>query len=196
MSRLLRTILVFLCVLPLALREGAFAQNANDFMRMFGGFIQQGMVQAAQSEWRRLPPNELSCLDQGLRQQGASIDALVNHGVMPSDPRLSQLRSNCRVQIGQQSAPPVGAQPSPYVVDGLALYGHVRPESQAYQQYQCSPSEKFPGFTGVTKRRRKGPIAGKSFHRIQFCTTRMAKRSMSIAISNPHFSVRMTSEQK
>jgi hypothetical protein len=35
---------------------------------------------------------------------------------------------------------------SPYVVDGLALGAQVKPGSQPYQQYQCSPSDQFTGF--------------------------------------------------
>jgi hypothetical protein len=42
-------------------------------------------------------------------------------------------------------------QPSPYVVDGLALGGKVRFESEAYKEYQCTASEKFPGFTWCHK---------------------------------------------
>jgi TonB family protein len=145
--------LAFLCVLPLVLSTSAFAQNANDFMRTFGGIVQQAMVQAAQAEWRRLPPNELSCVDQGLRQQGASVDALANRGVLPSDPRLRQLRANCRGPI-VPTAQPLN-QSSPYVVDGLALGGQVVFESQTYRQYHCTPSEKFPGFTWCHKEETK-----------------------------------------
>ena len=43
------------------------------------------------------------------------------------------------------------SQPSPYVVDGLALGSQVRFESEAYKQYTCNPSEKFPGFTWCHK---------------------------------------------
>jgi hypothetical protein len=66
--------LLFLCVLPLFLSTNAIAQNVNDFLQMFGGVMQQAMRQAAQAEWHRLPASELSCLDQSLRQQGASVD--------------------------------------------------------------------------------------------------------------------------
>jgi serine protease Do len=45
------------------------------------------------------------------------------------------------------------SQEPPYVVDGLALYGHVRFESEAYKQYHCTPSEKFSGFTWCHKER-------------------------------------------
>ena len=123
--------------LQLILSTGAFAQNPNDFLNLFGAMMQQGMRQSAQTEWRKLSQTELSCLGRELKSQETSIDALINSGVMPSDPRISQLRSNCRAQVGQQYIPPVSGQSSPYIVDGLALYGQVRLERQAYQEYQC-----------------------------------------------------------
>src|SRR6476620_3082164 len=49
--------------------------------------------------------------------------------------------------VAQQTTP----DSSLFLVDGLALYGHVRFESQAYREYQCSPSDKFPGFTWCHK---------------------------------------------
>ena len=49
---------------------------------------------------------------------------------------------NKLVEIPQPS--PVAA--SPYVVDGLALGGHVKSGNQAYQPYQCKPSDQFSGF--------------------------------------------------
>ena len=61
--------LAFSYGLLLALSTAPFAQNANDFMQMFGGMMQQAMRQAAQSEWRRVSPSELSCLDQTLGQK-------------------------------------------------------------------------------------------------------------------------------
>lgn len=124
----------------------AFAQNVNEMLNMFRGAIQQGMRQAASSEWRKVPPTEIACIDQDLRQQGASVEILVNRGILPSDPRLSQLRSNCQSQ-GSQGVQQAATQSSPYVVDGLALGGQVRPNSEAYKKYQCGPSDKFPGFT-------------------------------------------------
>jgi hypothetical protein len=35
---------------------------------------------------------------------------------------------------------------SPYVVDGLALGAQAKPGNHPYQQYQCNPSDAFPGF--------------------------------------------------
>jgi hypothetical protein len=50
---------------------------------------------------------------------------------------------------------PSNAPSSPYIVDGLPLGGRVVFESQAYKQYHCSPSEKFPGFTWCHKEETK-----------------------------------------
>jgi hypothetical protein len=90
-----------LCVLPLVLSTSTLAQNINDFQRTFGGVVQQALRQAPHSEWQRMPPAEFSCLDQNLRQQGASVDALTSRGALPADSRLAQLRSNCRGQLAQ-----------------------------------------------------------------------------------------------
>ncbi len=53
------------------------------------------------------------------------------------------------------------AQPSSYVVDGLALGAQVSFESEAYRQYQCAPSE-HPGLTWChkekTEKTRRGEV--------------------------------------
>ncbi|MGO9845259.1 MAG: hypothetical protein ACLPKT_01250 [Methylocella sp.] len=146
--------LAFLSVVVLLWSTSAFAQNVNDLLNLFGGAIQQGYGQAVQSEWRRLPPAELSCLDKALGQRGASVNTLASRGVTPSDPWVAQLRSSCQSQIVQSPQPAITQSP-PYVVDGLALGGEVRFESDAYKQYQCGPSEKFPGFTWCHKQETK-----------------------------------------
>jgi hypothetical protein len=73
----------------------ALAQNINDLLTIFGGEKQRAARQA-QVEWRRLPPAEMSCIDQGLRRKGSSVEALVRRGVRPSAARLIELRSSCR----------------------------------------------------------------------------------------------------
>ena len=90
---------------------------------------------------------------------------------------MSKLFAFLCVLLSTSTFDPAAAQPSPYVVDGLALGGKVRFESQEYQQYHCSTERgNSLDSPGVTKKKtRKGPIAGKSFQLIQFCTTRMAR---------------------
>jgi hypothetical protein len=74
----------------------ALAQNINDLLTIFGGDRQRATRQAAQAEWRRLPPAEITCIDQRLRRKGSSVEALVRRGVKPSAGRLIELRSSCR----------------------------------------------------------------------------------------------------
>jgi hypothetical protein len=74
----------------------ASAQNINDVMRLFGGVMQNAIVQAAYSEWRKLPENELACIDQFLRQRGTSLEAAIRQGINPQDTRISSARAACR----------------------------------------------------------------------------------------------------
>jgi hypothetical protein len=46
--------IAFLCALPLILSTSTFAQNINDFLRTFGGIVEQALRQAAQSDWQKL----------------------------------------------------------------------------------------------------------------------------------------------
>jgi hypothetical protein len=124
----------------------ATARNINYFQ-----IIPGGVGQPTQAEWRRLPQPEISCLNGTLRQQGGSVDDLINRGVMPSDPRLSQLRSNCRRQIAQRPKPAqppriITAQLPRFIAEGLAIGGRVRFEDKTNRQDQCIPSE-FSGFS-------------------------------------------------
>ena len=73
----------------------AFAQNINDLLTIFGGDRQRA-ARHAQTEWRRLPPAEMACIDQRLRRKGSSVEALIRRGVKPSAVRLIELRSSCR----------------------------------------------------------------------------------------------------
>jgi uncharacterized protein YcgL (UPF0745 family) len=153
-----------LCVLVRGLRLGliliagsttAFAQNANDIVNIFGGLIRSAVVQAALTEWRKIPNDEVSCVDQNLRQQGTSLQVAIQQGMTPSDPRIAGSRSACRNVVVQQPNPPTqnNYRPSVYVVDGLALGGQVKFDSEAYQSYNCMPSEQFEGFTWCQKKR-------------------------------------------
>ena len=53
--------------------SASFAQSSRDLMNMFGAIMQSAMVQATQTEWRKLPPITLTCVDETLRQRGISV---------------------------------------------------------------------------------------------------------------------------
>ncbi len=96
--------LAFLCVLQLVSSTSAFAQNTNDFIYIFRGVVQQAIIREAQLQWRQLPPSEIDCIDQALRQHGASVDFLITRGLPPTDPRLAPYRANCPGEIAPQRA--------------------------------------------------------------------------------------------
>ena len=85
----------FILITVMEATNPALAQNINDLLTIFGGEKQRAARQA-QVEWRRLPPAEMVCIDQGLRRKGSSVEALVRRGVKPSAARLIELRSSCR----------------------------------------------------------------------------------------------------
>jgi predicted aspartyl protease/peptidoglycan hydrolase-like protein with peptidoglycan-binding domain len=94
------------CVTTLALCSTVSAQNANNFIQLFGGMMQQAARQAALAEWQRLPQPETLCMDNALRRIGYSVGVMIQHGVMPNDPRISSVRLACRATIA--STPSAG----------------------------------------------------------------------------------------
>jgi hypothetical protein len=83
------------------------------------------------------------------------VEALIQRGVLPSDPRLANERSNCQRQFEQQEAQPTGRQRSVYAVRGVALGATVPFGSSAYREYECGPSDQFDGFTWCQKTRKE-----------------------------------------
>jgi hypothetical protein len=83
----------------------AFAQDASDMMRLFGGMMQSAITQASQAEWKKLPQSEMSCVDQNLRQQGQSLQSVIQQGITPSDPRVAGSRSACGNRVAQRAVP-------------------------------------------------------------------------------------------
>ncbi len=130
----------------------ALAQDPDDFLRTFGTITQPATVQATEAAWAKLPSKEVGCINDALHQQGGSVEALIQRGVLPSDPRLANERSNCQKQSERQEPP--GSQRSVYAVGGVALGATVQSESSAYREYKCGPSDQFDGFTWCQKTRK------------------------------------------
>jgi hypothetical protein len=152
-----------LCLLGCA--SSALAQGPDDFLRTFGTITQPATVQATQAAWAKLPSEETGCINDALYQQGGSVEALIQRGVLPSDPRLANERSNCQKQSERHEPQPTGSQRSVYAVGGVALGATVQSESSAYREYKCGPSDQFDGFTWCQKTR-KGKERRGSFNAI------------------------------
>jgi hypothetical protein len=95
MGRRSSTVAAFMVIAVMEATNPAYAQNTSDPLTQFGGDKQRAARQA-EAEWRRLPPAEMSCINQRLRHKGSSVEALVRRGVKPSAARLIELRSSCR----------------------------------------------------------------------------------------------------
>jgi len=115
---------------------------------------QPATVQATQAAGAKLPSREVGCINDALHQQGGSVEVLIQRGVLPSDPRLANERSNCQKQFERQESQPTGSQRSVYTVGGVALGARVQSESSAYREYKCGPSDQFDGFTWCQKTRK------------------------------------------
>ena len=122
---------------------------------MFGGMVLQGMSRVAMSEWQKLPPDQVTCIDENLRRQNTSVTLLVMQGVVPSAPWLGQIRVKCANQDVRAQQPETPQVPAAYAVDGLALGAKVRFDSKAYAEYRCGLSEKFEGLVWCHKEQTK-----------------------------------------
>ena len=146
--------------------HGAVAQQ-RELMEMFGNFVRSGVAVATQQAWQQLPPNELSCTDQILRERGFSVNQAIQEGVNPSDPRVSYARTACRTSVGQSSnasnrgsGSPSGANASIYSVDGLTLGARVAFGTATYTEYSCGPSSQFVGFTWCQRKKNERGARG------------------------------------
>jgi len=122
--------------------------------------MQPATVQATQAAWAKLPSKEVGCINDALYQQGGSLEALIQRGVLPSDPRLANERSNCQKQSERQEPQPTASERSLYAVGGVALGATVQPGSSVYREYKCVPSDQFDGFTWCQKTRKGGERRG------------------------------------
>jgi hypothetical protein len=148
-----------LCLLGSA--SSALAQGPDDFLRTFGTIKQPATVQATQAAWAELPSEQAGCINDALYQQGGSVEALIQRGVLPSDSRLANARSNCQNQFERQDPQPTGGQSSAYAVSDVALGATVKFGSSAYKEYRCAPSDQFDGFTWCQKTRKGKERRGK-----------------------------------
>jgi hypothetical protein len=138
-----------------AISQAAPAQTPDDVMSFFGGMVQGAIIQATRAEWTKLPPTEYSCVNEALRARMSSVEDLQQRGVMPSDPRIGDLRAGCRSTASSNTETPARIQPSSYVVDHVALGNVVRFDTPEYAGYQCRPSDQFPGFTWCQRDRQE-----------------------------------------
>ena len=103
----------------------AIAQNVDNNTQMFGGLMQSASTRAAQVEWHKIPPNETACIDRGVREQGSSVNDLINRGILPLDHRISELRSICSRLPSAADVESISSRPSLDCAKGRTLTAHI-----------------------------------------------------------------------
>ena len=176
--------------------ERASAQNASSLMNLFGGILQSAIIQATISEWRKIPSDELSCIDETLQKRGVSVQSLMQQGIAPFDSRLSDVRSSCRAKaepnLPQSTAIVVQAPAtSMYAIEGLALGAKVSFNSAVYHEYDCRPSEQFDGFIWCHREKSdsgpRGPIRSSyTILHSEDGTVSYVNRELDAAFGGPH----------
>lgn len=84
--------------------QHAFAQYQgypNPIGSIVGGLLRNAIVSQAQTAWNAYDRNIVACINSS---GTTNVPALVNQGVMPTDPRLSPLIQQCQNQIAAQQA--------------------------------------------------------------------------------------------
>jgi type IV secretory pathway VirB10-like protein len=72
-------------------------------------------IKRVQAEWNKLPQSEMACVNQKLSDRGDSVQSLARRGILPSDARVTELRSQCTraYPAASQDQPSAAAKPSP-----------------------------------------------------------------------------------
>jgi hypothetical protein len=71
------------------------AQSVNNVINLFGGLMKTAIIEGAKTEWRKLRPVELACIEEQLQQQGRSTESLARQGIFPNDGRVASARNVC-----------------------------------------------------------------------------------------------------
>ena len=87
----------------------AVAQNARDIINLFNNMMRAAVVNQTRTEWSKLSPNETSCVDQTLQQQGYSIQFAIQNGILPNNPQIAGIRNSCRASLASLTPPTISA---------------------------------------------------------------------------------------
>jgi hypothetical protein len=124
----------------------SFAQDLNDIINQLSVKARSEIARIArraESEWNKLPQSERTCVNQKLSERGESVQSLARRAILPSDTRVSDLRSQCRALLASAAqdqplasppsddtpavAQPAPAQPTP----AQSAAAQSRPESRS-----------------------------------------------------------------
>jgi hypothetical protein len=139
------------------------AQVPPQLMDILGGFgtaLNQAIIANAQSQWQAVSNDERECLERLLQAEGVNIQGLINQGILPSDPRISAQRKQCRQDVVSRD-PPAGHSLQPYRVGAIQLGSIINSQAQAGLGFSCKQSDRFPAFLWCSKKESGSEKRGK-----------------------------------
>ncbi len=71
--------------------------------------MRAAVVNQTSIEWSKLSPNETSCIDQTLQQQGYSVQSAIQNGILPNNPQIAGIRNRCRAPFASLPLPTINA---------------------------------------------------------------------------------------
>lgn len=77
-DRLQKVLQLLAGFLALSLPTADAAQNVNSVIGLFSGLMRAAVIEAAKTEWRKVRPAELACIENQLQHQGASTQMLTH----------------------------------------------------------------------------------------------------------------------
>ena len=93
--------IVLVSIWSFATASAAAAQSIDDIINRLPAIAQMGVAKFVESEWNKLPQAELACVTQKLRQRGDSVESVSRRAIFPYDPRMADIRSQCRASAAQ-----------------------------------------------------------------------------------------------
>ena len=103
-----RTIAVLIGITLCGVATPSPAQNLNDILNRLQGMAESENIKRVEAEWNKLPQSERGCVNQKLGDRGDSVQSLARRGILPSDTRVAELRSQCT-----RAVPPAASQDQP-----------------------------------------------------------------------------------
>lgn len=93
--------IVIVSIWSFATASAAGAQSIDDIINRLPAIAQMGVAKFVESEWNKLPQAELGCVSQKLRQRGDSVESVSRRAIFPYDPRMADIRNQCRASAAQ-----------------------------------------------------------------------------------------------
>ncbi len=81
------------CMISIAGSTSVRAQN--EIKNLFGNMLGGALADATKTEWQKLGPEKLQCMQMGLKIKGAPLQNLIQKGIKPNDQRVAGFHKIC-----------------------------------------------------------------------------------------------------